>query len=278
MGQLVDHMPQRAQAPAQHQGLQQQQDDAGTTEVEPQRATEKAQLRAQRARVFHHVDGVRKLAGRITVAAPDQAQAIAVDLALTAIDLGHVQRAFEHLLARCQQAALVVRQQRPLGRHRIALPFGHHHFQVQATAGHVKARIRRLLTDIQRAVTGEVDPGRIGRGVVFQPLTQVVARGVGEGRIQRIAGQGQKGHQAGRCGQHLPRLQGAQPPAVKQSNLARHAAASSGNQPSLRGIAKRYPRPRTVSIGLSSPSASSFLRSRPMNTSSTLESRSKSCW
>ena len=35
---------------------------------------------------------------------------------------------------------------------------------------------------------------------------------------------------------------------------------------------------RTVSIGLSSPSASSFLRSRPMKTSSTLESRSKSCW
>ncbi len=83
----------------------------------------------------------------------------------------------------------------------------HHYLQVQATAGHVEAGIRRLLADVQRAVAGEVDAGRVGGGVVLQALTQVRLRRVGEGGVERVTGQGQERHQAHGRGEHLARLQ-----------------------------------------------------------------------
>jgi hypothetical protein len=197
----------RAQAPLQDDGLQQQQDQADAAQVEPDAATEHAQLRTQRARVFHHIDGVREFGGRVGVGAPHQAQAIAVHRALAAVDLDHRQRAFEHFLARRQQAAADGGQHRAFGGHRIALAVRHHYLQVQATAGHVEARIRRLLADVQRAVAGEVDAGRVGGGVVLQALTQVRLRRIGEGGVERVTGQGQERDQAHGRGEHLARLQ-----------------------------------------------------------------------
>ncbi|MNN27822.1 hypothetical protein D3C81_1413710 [compost metagenome] len=47
--QLVDHALEWAQAPLQHQSLQQQQDQAGHTQPEPHRTLEPTQLFAQRA-------------------------------------------------------------------------------------------------------------------------------------------------------------------------------------------------------------------------------------
>ena len=83
----------------------------------------------------------------------------------------------------------------------------HHHLQVQAAARNVEARIRRLLADVQRAVAGEVDAGRIGGGVVLQALTQVRLRRIGEGGVERVTGQRQERDQAHGRGEHLARLQ-----------------------------------------------------------------------
>ncbi len=207
LGQLGDHAPHRTQAPLQNDGLQQQQDQTRTAHPEPDPATEHAQLRTQRARVFHHIDRVREFGGGISICVPDQAQAIAVHRAFAAVDLDHRQRALEHFLAWCQEAAADSRQHRTFSRHRVALAVRHHHLQIQAAAGHVEARVRWLFADVERAVAREVDTRRIGGGVVLQPLAQIGAGGIGEGGIQRIAGDGQKGQQAHTGRQQLTCLQ-----------------------------------------------------------------------
>ncbi len=117
LGQLGDHATQRTQAPLQDDRLQQQQDQADATQVEPDTAAEHPQLRTERARVFHHVDGVRELGGRIGIGVPHQAQAVAVHRTLAAVDLDHRQRAFEYLLAWRKQAAADGGQHRAFGRH-----------------------------------------------------------------------------------------------------------------------------------------------------------------
>ena len=220
LGQLGDHAPHRAQAPLQDHRLQQQQDQAGTAHPEPHPATEHAQLRTERARVFHHVDGVREFGGGVRIGVPHQAQTIAVHRALAAVDLDHRQRAFEYFLARCEQPAAHGGQHRAFGGHGVALAAGHHHLQVQAAAGHIETRVRRLLADVQRAVAGEVDAGRIGGGVVLQALAQVGACGVGECRVQCVACNRQEGEQAHTGGQQLACLQGARPPAFKEPQTA----------------------------------------------------------
>ncbi|KAG1256233.1 hypothetical protein G6F68_009872 [Rhizopus microsporus] len=222
LGQLGNDPPQRAQAPLQDDGLQQQQDQADATEVEPDPAAEHAQLCTQRARVFHHVDGVREFGGGVGIGIPHQAQAIAVHRALAAVDLDHRQRAFEHFLARRQQATAHGGQHRAFGGHRIALAVRHHHLQVQAAARNVEARIRRLLADVQRAVAGEVDAGRVGGGVVLQALTQVRLRRVGEGGVARVTGPRQERAPAQGRGEPLARRQGARPPASGEPRAGGH--------------------------------------------------------
>ncbi len=202
--ELADHVAQRAQAPAQHQHLQQQQDHAGAAKVAPQRRAERGHLATERGGVLEDVDGVRELAACILAAAEHQAIAIAVHLPELAADPGHRQRPFEHLLPRVQHAR--GRQPGALRGIRFPLAGRQHDLRVQAAAGALEAGIGRVVRRDHAAVAGEIACG-VGQRVTVQALAHAAARGALEGEVQRIAGQCQETDQAQAGRPQLARLQ-----------------------------------------------------------------------
>ena len=237
-GQLGHHPLQRTQAPVEDHHLQQQQDQAGATQVDPQRGAEHPHLRGQDLRILHHEDRIRELVVRAALT-PDQADAVAIDLTLAAIELGHRQRAFEALLARGQLPGHL-RQQRPLGRERGPVAVGHQHLGIQAAAGAVEARIGAHVRGVQRTVTSEVDVVRVGHRIAGQALAQVGFGGLGEGAVQGEAGQHQERDQTDAGRGELARLERTRPPAPESESARLHAPALPGRaQPSVRAIANR---------------------------------------
>ena len=211
--EFEDHAPQRTQAPAQHQHLQQQQDDARAAQIDPQRAAEHADLRTQRLRVLQDVDAVGDL-GVLVGRRPGVSHAVPVGLALAAVGAADRQRPLERFLQRTQQL-----RHRQLGTERgIGSPRRHalqHHLRIHAAVGHVETRIGRVVRRDERAVAAEFHLVGVVQRVTLQALAQVVFSGVDKGAVQRVTGQGEERQQCQTGRQQLARTQRTRPPPVE---------------------------------------------------------------
>ena len=96
-----------------------------------------------------------------------------------------------------------------------------------------------------------------------------------KGAFEHPAHHGQEGPEHDRHGHHQAGLEAS--PGAGRGQGAQRVRGWHGGAPGRQAPgANRYPWPRTVRIGCKPPSGSSFLRSRPTNTSRTLLPRSKS--
>ena len=199
-----DDIAQRAQAPAQHQHLQQQQDHTGAAQVTPQRRAERRHLPAECSRVFEDVDGVGEFAARILAAGPQQAITVAIHLARAAVDAGQRQRPLENSLAGVEHYPF----RQPWTLRGIGLPVsrGQHDLRVQAAPRSLETGIRHIERWDKTAVAREV-AGRVCHCIAVQPLAHAALGGALEGAIQRITGQCEEGDQAQAGRPQLPRLQ-----------------------------------------------------------------------